>query len=703
MIRFLGSFRFAVMLIALAAIMTIAATVIESTSTSHKLAEDWVYRSPLFQLLLAGFFVNILLSACSRWPFQKRHIPFLITHLGLLMIITGVFFKHQFGVQGHILLIEGTATKELTHPDQMAIAIESRSPRAKKIVPITADHKIHSKNSGIELQAMHPHSQERYAAWLDRNALLISGFPPIPLTQGLKLPLLGNDQPAVQIYTDTALSFEEALSNAFAAHYTLIVKNREGKEIFKDKLARYGQYKMLAEPELALALEHTQIQLTGPEALLNTNVAPYSFGANSLSFDLSGDPFLFVHQDASLNTNIVFGDSWGRLQQTVYPSDQPTVWIAYDNGYKGYTLPLEIEIPKETADRKSIENALASQLAAGLNSSLQSKKPLALPLELLTQHAKDSAVNIITMLKDWHDQGGWLYQNPDAQFYPLLNAIDWQSLGKENVNALLWVADLTKQVPSGQSLHAFLKDLNWPLIDELHEKEELQLYKEFAELIFAARAQLPNNETKIDAASSAEMLSVLLRLHDISWAEIPLPDTTYTKEIITLESPLRKVVTPIAPDRKQEDLQPCAYVKIHNEDVALSYDPKGTRLKWPLSSGNQVARLQPATSELPFEVRLHRARNMKYPGSEQTLSYECDLTLCNLSDQKETCCTLSMNQVHETKDGYRLYLAGMGDIDPFHVQNVQIVVNRDPAKYLLTYPGGALVALGIILLFWKRK
>ncbi len=61
-----------------------------------------------------------------------------------------------------------------------------------------------------------------------------------------------------------------------------------------------------------------------------------------------------------------------------------------------------------------------------------------------------------------------------------------------------------------------------------------------------------------------------------------------------------------------------------------------------------------------------------------------------------------MNEVHETSDGYRFYLSGMGPLDRYGVKNVQLVVNRDPAKYLLTYPGAILVSLGILLLYKKK-
>ena len=124
--RFLASFKFAIVLIFFSAVLVIAGTFLESTHDSHRIAEDWIYHNPIFQVLLAGYFVNILLSALSRYPFKKRHIPFLITHLGLLMIISGVFIKTQFGVQGHMQLIEGTASDDLIYPNKPALYVENR-------------------------------------------------------------------------------------------------------------------------------------------------------------------------------------------------------------------------------------------------------------------------------------------------------------------------------------------------------------------------------------------------------------------------------------------------------------------------------------------------------------------------------------------------------------------------------------------------
>lgn len=101
---FLSSIRFTVILLALTVFSVAVATFIESSQNSHEAAASWVYSHPLFTLMLAGYFVNILFSALSRAPYRSSHLPFLITHLGLLLILTGQFLKIHYGDQLQVFL-----------------------------------------------------------------------------------------------------------------------------------------------------------------------------------------------------------------------------------------------------------------------------------------------------------------------------------------------------------------------------------------------------------------------------------------------------------------------------------------------------------------------------------------------------------------------------------------------------------------------
>lgn len=111
--RFLGSIWFAVPLFVGALVLVMAGTFIEGAAGSHEAAANWIYGTVYFNILLSLFFVNILVSALHRWPFHARHVPFLLTHLGLLMVIGGTMTKNLFGLQGHMVLTEGRGSHSL--------------------------------------------------------------------------------------------------------------------------------------------------------------------------------------------------------------------------------------------------------------------------------------------------------------------------------------------------------------------------------------------------------------------------------------------------------------------------------------------------------------------------------------------------------------------------------------------------------------
>lgn len=157
-VRFFGGVYFAAFLIATLAVAVIAATFVESHYESHEAAVELVYRNPLFNLLLGGFFLNILVSALRRWPFQKKHIPFLLTHLGLLMVIGGTVVKNIWGIQGNLRVIEGSSNNTLYLSGTQALHIDDIS------YPIKKSHWDHFTANGMDvsLKSYLPHATLEY-------------------------------------------------------------------------------------------------------------------------------------------------------------------------------------------------------------------------------------------------------------------------------------------------------------------------------------------------------------------------------------------------------------------------------------------------------------------------------------------------------------------------------------------------------------
>ncbi len=124
--HFLGGLYLAIALIIVAILTVTIGTLIESKTGSHLLAAQWTYDHPFFYFLLFLLFINILFSSLRRWPFQKRHIPFLMTHLGLLMMIAGAIIKNLLGMQGQMKIWEGSGNQQVLIPYTYALLIDKK-------------------------------------------------------------------------------------------------------------------------------------------------------------------------------------------------------------------------------------------------------------------------------------------------------------------------------------------------------------------------------------------------------------------------------------------------------------------------------------------------------------------------------------------------------------------------------------------------
>ena len=104
--KFFASLKLAVVLLAVLIIAAIAGTIWES-SFDAKVARAYVYRAPWFDLWLILLGANLTVSALSRWPWRKHHVAFLVTHLGIITLLTGSLIGRIFGIEGTMTLFKG--------------------------------------------------------------------------------------------------------------------------------------------------------------------------------------------------------------------------------------------------------------------------------------------------------------------------------------------------------------------------------------------------------------------------------------------------------------------------------------------------------------------------------------------------------------------------------------------------------------------
>jgi len=104
--EFFASLKLAVVLLAVLIVAAIAGTIYES-SFDAKVARAYVYGAPWFNVWLILLGANLAVSAFSRWPWRKHHIAFLITHLGIITLLTGSLIGRIWGIEGTITLFRG--------------------------------------------------------------------------------------------------------------------------------------------------------------------------------------------------------------------------------------------------------------------------------------------------------------------------------------------------------------------------------------------------------------------------------------------------------------------------------------------------------------------------------------------------------------------------------------------------------------------
>ncbi|MDP1880543.1 MAG: hypothetical protein Q8K60_06360 [Parachlamydiaceae bacterium] len=787
--HFLGGIYFAITLITCTACLVIIGTFLESYTESHQFAAQWIYSSPLLMLLLILFFVNILFSALRRWPFKQRHIPFLLTHLGLLMIISGTMIKNFWGIQGHLPVWEGSGNQQLLFPQTYALGIEKNEGlNHKNPVEILALNQLKRNrffpekfnDLNFKIIGFTPHSKPKYETWFKNNQLSIRGIPPItaenweigkPFPRGILIPLKMNNP---QLWNVIALSnptSNNLLSAIYLNNLSIKIIDKKDPTIFlqlslKNALENSidfagGQWttilhladeKNSSVPYLEFVFrnqqnhfeDHFQLPLQGENALLLSSQSKWKEAP--VTIDLQRDNPLLCFIDEVEKNRLLACDQHGRFYEESFNLQQLETLYSYDHGFGGYSVQTILPFLSIPSGRQEKEIASCWILKKNLRDAFLKESHLTPPLVLLKKASEKSQQDLaeifVQFLYEWDKTSSFLFDSDQSLSEPLkrtLKNINWNEVTPTDFSASQWLVQMFIQLEeayqSGVHYLDSLKKNRWPYAKELEKKIKdknlISAPNLLANQLLSIIDYFPPLENKsrnLPVQQSAVLLSALFRAYEIDLRSLKLTQEdpqenfdhliTYFKENfnnseidtdqkIILETPLTLKIIPEDPLKKLEDCCPGILLEVTDtkknlkEKIALPYDSTMSGFKWPIFNGIYALRFQPQVYTIPYRIRLREARQIPYPNTQQIYSYEGDILISH-ENQKPLSHTLSMNQVYETWDGYRFYLSGIGTSDEYGIKRVQLIVNRDPAKYFLTYPGAMFVFMGIILLFWLR-
>ncbi|HUI08554.1 MAG TPA: cytochrome c biogenesis protein ResB [Verrucomicrobiae bacterium] len=121
-LRFFGSLKLAVVVLLLLAMSMATGTFLESRDNA-RVAAQVIYRSWWFNGLLALLAVNVAAAALTRWPWKRRHVGFVITHAGIIILLGGCSAAYHYGTEGMMEMRVGNPPANLVRVEDEALTV----------------------------------------------------------------------------------------------------------------------------------------------------------------------------------------------------------------------------------------------------------------------------------------------------------------------------------------------------------------------------------------------------------------------------------------------------------------------------------------------------------------------------------------------------------------------------------------------------
>ncbi len=120
--RFFASVKLAMLLLAVLIVAIIAGTLWES-SFDARVARAYIYEASWFNIWLGLLAVNLICSAFSRMPWKRHHTGFLLTHLGIIVLLVGALIGRTYGVEGSMTIFKGDPPNNFLTVDEHVLQV----------------------------------------------------------------------------------------------------------------------------------------------------------------------------------------------------------------------------------------------------------------------------------------------------------------------------------------------------------------------------------------------------------------------------------------------------------------------------------------------------------------------------------------------------------------------------------------------------
>ena len=122
--NFFCSLKLAIFTLSSLVILFAIGTFYES-ALGREAAMEVIYGSSWMTILISLLTLNIVAVMLDRWPWKKKHIPFLFAHFGILFVIAGSLMTKLYGVDGYLRLGLGKSSEQITTSDTLLMVYSS--------------------------------------------------------------------------------------------------------------------------------------------------------------------------------------------------------------------------------------------------------------------------------------------------------------------------------------------------------------------------------------------------------------------------------------------------------------------------------------------------------------------------------------------------------------------------------------------------
>ncbi len=148
-LAFLGSLTMAVILLILIAGVLAWGTIYEARFGTAAV-QRFIYHSLWFQALLGFLAINLAVAALERYPWKRQHTPFVLAHIGIILILLGGIIGAQFGIEGQLIIPEGQAERTLEQPTNVLV-VHQPNPGVHQVIPTRFETQawVHEPNTVV--------------------------------------------------------------------------------------------------------------------------------------------------------------------------------------------------------------------------------------------------------------------------------------------------------------------------------------------------------------------------------------------------------------------------------------------------------------------------------------------------------------------------------------------------------------------------